>query len=613
MKGTAVAAVLAAVLMLACAAQATEEAAEDASQSATVTAQRGKTEVLLTGAEEWTKTELGGAYASGSELRTGTRAYLEVDVDPDNSFRIKSGTQVRVDKIFEAAQDESGKIVRLVELQVIDGEVNARLERIPDDARVDVTCPTAVAGATGTGFTFAFDQAAKRALVKVSQSRVLVEARDRKDKSVTVNALEQVEVQSWKDGKIIATGRGVLSEKLLGAEFVERFRQQGEEAKVSAEATAPAPDDLTNTEARRAESEAAALDAAHAALTALVMRLAVSESITVADLLARDTARAARVYEIINAAEPVETAFDADDSCTVVVEASLAAIGEALGHDLAATIASVREIPNEDYLRVFGAEALTTTKRAAEVDAKRRLAGKLNGSIIARGRTLHDEALRNGRVRTTVLGVVEGAIVEEEHYFSDGSVMLLMSCMLTKIVENFPALVGDTFLSSPEPVVFTDFEDYRVMRTRLLSAVGPGGDGGRGGGKEKKTTQGELAKSIVKMLGLEGEMDPDATEDDYAAFLAAMGIGPPDGWNLDDFVDEELLALILVQLLGLGGQLENPNDPLQCLALLKERGLLLTSLRELLGNTNRSFPMQTRGGTAASGLYQDNLSSVRGR
>jgi len=391
---------------------------------------------------------------------------------------------------------------------------------------------------------------------------------------------------------------------VLGREFVERFRQQAEEATVSARATAAAPDDLGGTEARRAESEAAALDAARAALTAIVMRLAVSESITVADLLARDTPAAARVYEIINAAEPIGTEFAADDSCTVVVEANLAAIAQAVDRDLAATIASVREIPKEDYIRIFGADALTTTKRAAEVDAKRRLAGKLNGSIIARGRTLHDESLRNGRVRTTVLGVVEGAIIEQEHYFSDGSVALLMSCRLTKIVENFPELVGDTFLSSPEPVVFTDFEDYRVMRTRLLSALAPGGKGGNG-------SQGELAKAVVKMLGLEGRMDPDATEEDYGAFLASMGVAPPGGWSVHQFVDEELLAMILIQLLGLGSEMQNPNDPAQCVALLKERGLLLTSVRDLLRNTN--LLTQTRGDTARPGLYQNNLSSTRGR
>jgi len=611
MKGTAVAAVSAALVLMGHAAQATEQPAAETgegSPSATVTAQRGKTEVLVTGAKQWGATALGEMYTSGSELKTGRRSYIEVEFDDSNGFRIKGDTQVRVEKIFEAAEDESGKVIRLVELQVIDGEVNARLTRIPDDARVDVTCPTAVAGATGTGFTFAFDRAAARAIVKVAEHRVLVQARDRTDKSVTVNALEQVEVQSWKDGKITATGRGVLSEKVLGHEFVEGFRQQADEAKVSARATAAAPDDLDGVEARRAESEAAALNAARTALTAIVMQLAVSESITVGDLLARDTPAAARVYEIINAAEPIGTEFASDNSCTVVIEASLAAIGQALGRDLTATIASVREIPKEDYVRIFGADALTTTKRAAEVDAKRRLAGKLNGSIIARGRTLHDESLRNGRVRTTVLGVVEGAIIEQEQYFSDGSVALLMSCRLTKIVENFPELVGDTFLSSPEPVVFTDFEDYRVMRTRLLSAVAPGG---RGGGKGGNGTQGELAKAVVQMLGLEGELDADATDEDYAAFLASIGFGPPGGWNVGAWVDEELLAMLLIQLLGLEGELPNPNDPLQCIALLKEHGLLLTNVRDLLGNTD--LLTQTRGDTARAGLYQNNLSSTRGR
>jgi len=138
-------------------------------------------------------------------------------------------------------------------------------------------------------------------------------------------------------------------------------------------------------------------------------------------------------------------------------------LDESLGQALAGTIASVEEMPKADYLKKFNARAAITTKRAAVVDAQRRLAEKIYGSVIEGGRTLDDAARQNAQVRVTVQGVVRGAVVEEEHYFTDGSVTVVMSCPGDQVGERHGDIVGDTFLSSPQPTVVHDFEDYRVM------------------------------------------------------------------------------------------------------------------------------------------------------
>ncbi len=442
-------------------ASAREASAEEA--SATVTAQRGTTEALLLDAEEWAKTKIGRIYTTGTELKTGTRSYIEVSLDEQNGFRIKGTTQVKVEKIYDAAEDETGSVIRLVELQVVDGEVNARLNQLPDDVRVRVVSPTAVAGAAGTGFTFSFNKAENLSLVKVIESSVVVEALDRANKTIKVEALQQVEATPWQGGTITATGRGVLSEKVLGKEFVERFRQKAEDVKVSVTATAPAPDDVADEQQRRAASKTEALDIAHAKLSAVVLGLAVNEFTTVADLVAEDEALGQKVYGLIAALAPAETTFGDDDACTVTLALDMKALGEALDQDVGGVIASVEEIAKADYLKKFGARAAITTKRAATVDAQRRLAEKIYGSVIEGGRTLEDAARQNGRVRVTVQGVVRGAVVEEEHYFSDGSVSVVMSCPGDQIAANHGAIVGDTFLSSPEPAVINDFMDYRVM------------------------------------------------------------------------------------------------------------------------------------------------------
>jgi len=326
-----------------------------------------------------------------------------------------------------------------------------------------VASPTAVAGASGTGFTVGFNKANKHTLVEVAQSSVVVEALDRANKKIKVDALQQVEATPWAGGKITATGHGVLSEKILGKEFIEQFRQKPEEIVISVKGTAPAPEDVRGKEERQAESKAAALDAARAKLTAVVLGLAVSETHTVADLLAQDDELAEKVYRVIAVVPPAETAFGDDDACTVALKLDMDELGVPLDRELAATIASVEEIAKADYLTKFGARAAVTTKRAAEVDAQRRLTEKIYGSVIEGGRTLDDEAKRHAPIRVTIQGVVQGAVVEATHYYSDGSVAVLMSCPGDQIAANHGDVVGETFLSSPEPTALRDFADYRAM------------------------------------------------------------------------------------------------------------------------------------------------------
>ena len=599
---------LAAGPMVEAAAQA-EAGAEDAASSpgdaATVTAQRGKTEALLAAAEQWAKTEVGRAYAAGTELKTGKRSYIEVCLDEANSFRIKSATQLKVGKILDTSYDESGRVVRLVELQLVEGEVSARLAKLPKDVRVRITTPTAIAGASGTGYTVGFNKAERLTLVEVVDKTVLVQALDRANKSVTVSALQQVEVRSWKGGKITATGHGVLSETLLGEEFIEKFRQKPEDIRVMATAAAPAPEDVADRDDRRAESEAAALDAARAQLTAIVLQLAVDESTTVNDLLAKNDTLAAKVYDLIPAAPVSGTVFGDDDSCTITIRLPMRAIARALGRDLPGTIASVEEITKADYLAKFGAQPLESTKRAAVVDAQRRIAGKINGSVVEAERTLGDVALRDARVRTTITGVVRDAVVEEEYYFSDGSVTVFMTSLLSRVVENHPEIVGDVYLSSPEPVVihdFRDFMEYRFIRERVRGGAGRG----------DRTTQGKLAATIVKSLGLGGAVEPGATEMDYANLCAKLGVGPLNGWNLNAEVTDQTLALILVQLLGWISEVKDPTKLQDLLDVLEKHGVLLGSVRDVLNEMGVVGPLViVLRDTSLS--YEGNLSSIRGR
>ena len=118
----------------------------------------------------------------------------------------------------------------------------------------------------------------------------------------------------------------------------------------------------------------------------------------------------------------------------------------------------------EDYSSEFGALARITTERSAQIDAYRRLAEIMYGTIIDSKTTLEDYAIKNDTIRTTVKGVVKGAKVIETRYYSDGAISVDMKIKSKKIVDQLIPITGDIFgsnyLASPEVIQVGDFEDY---------------------------------------------------------------------------------------------------------------------------------------------------------
>ena len=140
--------------------------------------------------------------------------------------------------------------------------------------------------------------------------------------------------------------------------------------------------------------------------------------------------------------------------------------------------------------------------------------------------------------------------------------------------------------------------------------------------QEKPMTQGELAIIIVRMLGLESEIDanvgakstlsvrPEVSPIVYVNFLRGMGIHPLPDWDPNAEVTKEVLAVVLVQLLGLLGEVENRNLPDDYVAVLEARDIVLTNVREVLSEIEVINPVVQ---IPIGGLFQDNLSTIRGR
>ena len=131
--------------------------------------------------------------------------------------------------------------------------------------------------------------------------------------------------------------------------------------------------------------------------------------------------------------------------------------------------------------------------------------------------------------------------------------------------------------------------------------------------EEKPMTQGEFAIAIVRMLGLDSELPPDAIELDYAEFLRARGIGPlPDlEWDVTAEVTNDVVAVVVTLALGLGDLVEDRTKAEHYARVLEERGLILTNVRDVLSEVEVVNPLVYI--WPGLGPYDDTVTPVRGR
>jgi len=82
-------------------------------------------------------------------------------------------------------------------------------------------------------------------------------------------------------------------------------------------------------------------------------------------------------------------------------------------------------------------------------------------------------------------------------------------------------------------------------------------------------THGDLARTIVRMMGDESKMPAGANTLDYQNYLAGKGIAPLDGWRYMEPVSKGDLAVVTVRFLGLEDKVADPEDEAAYIALLE--------------------------------------------
>lgn len=86
-------------------------------------------------------------------------------------------------------------------------------------------------------------------------------------------------------------------------------------------------------------------------------------------------------------------------------------------------------------------------------------------------------------------------------------------------------------------------------------------------------TQNHLAHMLARVLAIEDRLPAAASIDDYFNLLTTIGVAPMDGWEVDAPVTKDDLAVVLVNALGISGEVEDTMDPQCYIDLLKSEGV----------------------------------------
>lgn len=397
----------------------------------------------------WKKATTNSSFKKGDSLKTGLDSYAELALNKDNRFRLKEDSEVEMDKILEGNPNPSEGIIKLVQFNLKSGSMIAKLDKLPKGVKLSVGSPTAVAGATGTEFAVVVESEGQTH-VAVLESTVQVVSTSNPNKSVSVAPFQKVDIAPWDVVMLQAKGTGILSKKILGDKFV----QQAQGKIILVGVGIGQTEEQAHVEALRSLSDR-------------VLDIELAPEYKIGDLLEENLSVSEKVYEALFTASPVKKERLPDGTFQEELEVSLIALQEALGQPIKSVSQTIRPINLAEYGRKFGPLARVTTRRAAQVDALRKLAQKIYGSVIDTQTTIKDFEATNDQITTVVQGVVQGGEILQETYFSDGSVSVRVQSSGKQIKGALTPIIGDVlgnnYMSSPTRIIVDDFETYKEL------------------------------------------------------------------------------------------------------------------------------------------------------
>lgn len=395
--------------------------------------------------QDWKPVEAGDELSLNDTLKTGEDSTADVVFDLVNLFRLQPVSEMQVKSLPDAA---GGDVVqRLYNFSLISGGMVAKLDKLPESTRFEVETPVAIAGARGTAF--AADTTKQGCQFIGLENEIEIRCTQDTRKQVVTGPYRQVLVAPWEQVELVAVGTGVLSEAILGKMTSESMDLMY----IRAEGTA-----ADEQQARRVAEDN---------IAQILTEIKVGPEKNIADMLFTDTSLAGKLYELVARSQPVETRTNDDGSVTVVLELRLEQIQQLVNEKLNVW-KSIREISRSEYMQEFPAVARVTTERAAKLDAYRRLAEKIYGTVLTSDTKVRDLTLEKDTITSVVEGMVQGAKVVATQYFSDGSVKAVMAIDGTLVENRLSAVSGQDmgahYVSSPELMPCGDYRYFAILK-----------------------------------------------------------------------------------------------------------------------------------------------------
>lgn len=388
----------------------------------------------------------GDVLGPNQTIRTGQDSYIELEISPGNSVRLKENSQILVKDLGKDLSEPDGSVVKLTNFNLIEGDISLKLDNLPKGALIQVSSPTAVAGARGTAFIVRYNSGIKITRVGVLESKVTVYCVTEPAKSIIVPAFKKVSVTPWAMATAQVRGTGILSEKILGKTFIEAVSTPVMQIKGSGETEERAKDDAYYNLAKR------------------ILSISIAVDKRIEDILNENPILCHSLYSYISKGEVIST-NRAGGVIEVTVQLPLAPISDIINRSLPPLPSIVKPLTMQEYSDKFGAQARVTTQRAAQLDGYRKLAEIMYGTVISSETTLKDMVIKDDRIRTTVEGVVKGAEVLDTQYFSDGSITVSMAIRADIVRNEVEKVTGTTvcglnYFTSP---VIIDIDDFLAV------------------------------------------------------------------------------------------------------------------------------------------------------
>lgn len=387
----------------------------------------------------------GDILSPNQTIKTGPDSYVELELSPGNSVRVKENSQVMIKDIDTESLEPDGSVVRITDFNLLKGDIILRLENLPKGSLIQVSSPTAVAGARGTQYIVRYEPGTKITRVGVLDKVVRVGSVGEVGKVIDVPQFKKVSITPWAMATAQVRGSGILSQKILGKPFIE----------------------MVNTPIMQADgvgdTEDKAKDNAYYNLSKQVLNISIGPDKRIEDILNEDPSLCQPLYTYIAKAKIVSTK-KMGNRIEVTMELPIAPISGIIQRSIPPMPAIVKKITMEEYGNKFGPLARATTQRAAQLDGYRKLAELLYGTVISSKTTLKDYAIKDDRITTTVEGVVKGAEIIDTQYFSDGSVNVIMAIRADLVRSEVARITGDIFglnyFTSPTII---DIDDYLAV------------------------------------------------------------------------------------------------------------------------------------------------------